>query len=308
MSKVTTLADAVESHVDDGSSVYIAGFTHLIGFAAGHEIIRQGRRDLRLVRMTPDVVYDQLVAAGCARELVFSYIGNPGLGSLHCIRRAMERGALAWEEYTHGSLIAALRAGASGLPFALVPAVGGTDLERVNPSIRAIASPFDGRPVSVVAALRPDVAFVHVQRCDAEGNAQVWGGAGDLREAAFAARRVVVTAEEVVDEQVIRSDPGRTLLPGFVVDAVVHEPWGAHPSFVQGCYARDNRFYREWVALSRDGRRLRAYLDRWVHGSADRAAYARRLAPRLAELRQVGQGPSDVVNYGSNKATAAVQD
>jgi glutaconate CoA-transferase, subunit A len=303
-----TMRDAVGEHVDDGASLYISGFTHLIGFAAAREVIRQRRRDLRLIRMTPDVVYDLMVAAGCAREVAFGYLGNPGLGSLHAIRRAIEAGDLDYVEYTHGSLIAALRAGGSDLPFAPVPAVGGTDLAEVNPRVRRVRSPFGGEDVPLVEPLRPDVAFVHVHRSDPQGNAQTWGGLGDLKEAGFAARRVVVTAEEIVTEDVIRSDPGRTMLPAFAVDAVVHAPFGAHPSFAQGLYGRDNRNYRLWAELSRDPRALDEHIRSEVHDLPDHDAYLARHRTRLSELTRVGSSPSEPVEYGSNRETAAVQD
>jgi glutaconate CoA-transferase, subunit A len=303
-----TMRDAVAQYVEDGDSLYISGFTHLIGFAAAREIIRQGRRDLRLVRMTPDVVYDLMVAAGTAREVAFGYLGNPGLGSLHAIRRAIESGDLTYVEYTHGSLIAALRAAGADLPFAPVPAVGGTDLAEVNPEVRRIRSPFGGEDVPLVAPLRPDVAFVHVHRSDPQGNAQTWGGLGDIKEAGFAARRVVVTAEEIVTEDVVRSDPGRTVLPGFAVDAVVPAPFGAHPSFAQGSYGRDNRYYRLWAQLSRDPRDLAEHIAAEVHDLPDHDAYVARHRDRLSELTRVGSSPSGSVEYGSNRETAAVQD
>jgi glutaconate CoA-transferase, subunit A len=308
VSKLCTLGEAVERHVPDGVSLYITGFTHLIDFAAAHEIMRRRIRGLTLIRMTPDVVYDQMVAAGCASHLVFSYIGNPGVGALQVIKRRMESGELAWTEYTHGSLIAALRAGASGAPFAAAPALAGTDLVGRNPNIGTVRSPFGDGDVPVVAALKPDVAIVHVQRADAGGNAQVWGATGELADAAFAAKAVIVTAEEIVDEAVIRSDPNRTLLPAWAVDAVVHAPWACHPSHAQGYYARDNEFYRRWAQISRDDGALAAYLAEWVDGVDSRDAYMAKLGDRARELASIGDAPSPSVNYGDNATIASVQD
>ena len=308
MSKLCTLGEAVERHVVSGGSLCIAGFTHLIDFAAAHEIIRQRIEGLTLIRLTPDLVYDQMVAAGCAARLVFSYIGNPGVGPLHVVKRHIEQGRLAFSEYTHGSLIGALRAGASGAPFAAATAVSGTDLARHNPAYATVGDPFGGGQVTVVAPLRPDVAIVHVQRADRDGNAQVWGAAGEIAEAAFAARAVIVTAEEIVEEAVIRADPNRTLLPGWAVDAVVHSPWACHPSYAQGYYARDNTFYRDWAAISRDERALAGYLDEWVYGVDSREQYVSRLGSRADALRRIGEALSPPVNYGDNATIAAVQD
>jgi glutaconate CoA-transferase subunit A len=305
--KVLSLEDALDRHVDDGASVYITGFTHLIDFATAHELARRRVRDLTLIRMTPDLVYEQLIAAGCASRLVFSYLGNPGIGPLHAIKRTIEAGKLKWTEYTHGSLIAALRAGAQHAPFVAVPAVAGTDLAAHNPHYATVRSPFSGEDVTVVAPLRPDVAIVHVQRADPDGNCQVWGSAGELADVAFASRAVIVTAEEIVDEAAIRADPNRTLLPAWAVDAVVHAPWACHPSFVQGFYARDNAFYREWAELSRDDDRLAAYLDEWVYGVESREEYVQKLGPRAEELATIGDAFSVPVNYGDNATIAAAQ-
>lgn len=308
MSKLTDLGAAIEANLADGDSLYITGFTHLIGFAAAHEIIRRGRRDLTLIRLTPDVVYDQLVAAGCASHLHFSFLGNPGVGSLKAIRRAIEAGEIGWSEYTHGSLIAALRAGAAGAPFALAAAAGRTDLSSHSDRYGFVASPFDGERVGVVAALCPDLALVHVQRADRAGNAQVWGPVGDIPEAANAARRVIVTAEEIVEEDVLRRDPNRTVLLANAVDAVVHLPWGAHPSYAQGIYGRDNRFYREWAEISSTQEGIDAYFAAQVHGLRDWSGYVERHRDRLEELAAVGVAASDPVNYGDNAALAAAQE
>jgi len=236
--------DAVAEIVRDGDTVAIEGFTHLISFAAGHEIIRQGRRDLTLARMTPDVIYDQMIAAGVARNLVFSWLGNPGVGGLNAIRRRIEAdpAELEIEEYSHFGMVARYTAGAAKLPFFPIRSYFETDLPKANPLIREIESPYGDGVVYAVPPLRPDVTIVHSQRASAGGDTQVWGLLGCQKEAAFAAERVIVVVEEVVDEAVIRADPNRTIIPGLIVDAVVVEPMGAHPSYVQGVYDRDNRF------------------------------------------------------------------
>jgi glutaconate CoA-transferase subunit A len=298
MSKLASLHDAVAANVHDGDLIYAAGFTHLIPFAAGHEIIRQGRRDLTLARATPDLIYDQMVAAGCARKLIFSYAGNPGIGSLRIIRHALEKGTLAFEEYSHFAMISRLTAGASGVPFMPMNPTGVDDLPRQNPNYRTVADPYSGRPVITVPALRPDVAVVHVQRADAEGNCHLWGILGEQKEAAFAAERVIVTAEEIVDPAVIRSDPNRTLVPGLVVDAVCHVPFCAHPSYTQGYYDRDNAFYMDWDGISSDPDRVRAWLDDWVFGVPDRQSYWERLGDETHERLQVAPRWSEPVNYG----------
>src|SRR5437868_5871752 len=237
---------AIAEYVRDGMSVAIEGFTASICFAAGHEIIRQGRRDLTLVRMTPDLIYDQMVAAGTAGRLVFSYLGNPGVGPLHCVRRAVERGEpnpLEIEEYSHYGMVGRYIAGASRLPFFPLRSYTGSDMPAVNNQIKTIASPYGDGEVAVVPPLNPDVAILHAQRADRQGNTQMWGLLGAQKEAAFAARTRIVVVEEIVEEAVVRADPNRTIIPGLIVDAVVHEPYGAHPSYVQGYYDRDNAFY-----------------------------------------------------------------
>jgi glutaconate CoA-transferase subunit A len=298
MSKLTSLHDAVAAHVHDGDLIYAAGFTHLIPFAAGHEIIRQGRRQLVLARATPDLIYDQMVAAGCARKIIFSYSGNPGIGSLRVVRAALEAGTLEWEEYSHFAMISRLTAGASGVPFMPMNLTGVDDLAKANPNYRTVADPYSGRDIVTVPALNPDVAIVHVQRADSEGNAHLWGILGEQKEAAFAAARVIVTAEEIVDSAVIRSDPNRTMIPGLVVDAVCHVPYCAHPSYTQGYYDRDNAFYLEWDRLSADTGRVQAWLDEWVFGLGDRAAYWEKLGGKTHARLQVEPRWSEPVNYG----------
>ena len=298
MNKLIPLSKAIQHNVNSGDTVYAAGFTHLIPFAAGHEIIRQGFRDLVLARATPDLIYDQLVAAGCARKVIFSYMGNPGVGSLRIVRREIEKGDLEWEEYSHFSMITRLQAGASGLPFMPMNPTAAGDLERANPQYRRIRDPYSDQEVVTVPALNPDVAIVHVQRADADGNAQIWGIIGEQKEAAFAAERVIVTAEEIVSQEVIRSDPNRTLIPGFIVDAVCHVPYAAHPSYTQGYYDRDNAFYLEWDAISRDKDTVQAYLDEWVFGVQDREEYWRKLGVEVHNRLKVDSHPSSPVDYG----------
>jgi len=299
MNKVMSLSEAVSKYVHDGDLVYAAGFTHLIPFAAGHEIIRQGRRNLVLARATPDLIYDQLVAAGCARKVIFSYMGNPGVGSLRIVRAEIEAGRLEWEEYSHFGMISRLQAGASGLPFMPMNPTAAGDLERANPNHRTVVDPYGGGSVVVVPALKPDVAIVHVQRADIDGNAHIWGIIGEQKEAAFASSRVILTAEEIVDEGVIRSDPNRTLIPGFIVDAVCHVPYCAHPSYTQGYYDRDNAFYLEWDEISKTSEGVRAYLDEWIYGVKDRAEYWTRLGPEVHSRLKVTTRPSAVVDYGN---------
>ena len=298
MNKLTTLSDAIQQHVHDGDLVYAAGFTHLIPFAAGHEIIRQGRKNLVLARATPDLIYDQMVAAGCAQKVLFSYMGNPGVGSLRIVRSEIEAGRLEWEEYSHFGMISRLQAGAAGLPFMPMNLTGAEDLEHVNPHYQKVTDPYSGMPVVVVPALNPDVAIVHVQRADAEGNAQIWGIIGEQKEAAFAAQRVILTAEEIVDEAVIRSDPNRTIIPAFIVDAVCHVPYASHPSYTQGYYDRDNAFYLEWDEVSKSIDSVREYLNEWVYGVADRQEYWEKLGPAVQERLKVISRPSAVVDYG----------
>jgi len=298
MSRLVPLSEAIAEHVHDGDSIYAAGFTHLIPFAAGHEIIRQKKRNLVLARATPDLIYDMMVGAGCARKVIFSYSGNPGVGSLRIVRAEIEAGHLEWEEYSHFAMITRLTAGAMGIPFLPMNPTGAGDLERVNPLFRHIRDPYSDGEVVAVPALHPEVAIVHVQRADADGNCHLWGILGEQREAAFAARRVILTAEEIVDPAVIRSDPNRTLIPGMVVSAVCHVPHCAHPSYTQGYYDRDNAFYLEWDRISADPARVQAWLDEWVFGIRDRDEYWEKLGPEVHERLKVTPLWSEPVNYG----------
>ncbi|HEY47377.1 MAG: 3-oxoadipate--succinyl-CoA transferase [Anaerolineae bacterium SM23_ 63] len=300
-SKVMSMQEAIARHVNDGDMVAIEGFTACICFAAGHEIIRQGRRDLVLCRMTPDLIYDQMIAAGCARKLIFSYLGNPGVGSLHAIRRAVERDIptpLEIEEYSHFGMVSRYTAGAHRLPFYPLHSYTGSDLPRVNPMIRFVESPYDGKSIAVVPPLNPDVVIIHAQRADRDGNTHLWGLLGVQKEAAFAARHVIVVVEELVQEQVIRSDPNRTIIPGLIVDAVVQEPFGAHPSYVQGYYDRDNQFYLHWDELSRDETSTQTWLEEWVIGVKDRAEYLQKLEVSTLQRLSPGVALAEPVNYG----------
>lgn len=299
--KLTTLRDAVRELVRDGDTIAIEGFTHLICFAAGHEIIRQRKRDLTLCRLTPDLIYDQMIAAGVCAKLVFSWAGNPGVGALNGFRRAVEKSeprAIELEEYSHFGMVARFMAGAARLPFYPLRSYAGSDLPQVNPRIRPVLSPYGDETVYVVPPLRPDVTIVHAQRADANGNTQIWGLTGVQKEAAFAAERVIVVVEELVEESVIRADPNRTVIPGLIVSAVVVEPWGAHPSYVQGYYDRDNPFYVEWDAISRSPASLEAWFSEWVYGISGRAEYNEKMRERLERLKP-GNAYAPPVNYGA---------
>jgi glutaconate CoA-transferase subunit A len=297
VAKVMTMAEAVRQFVADGDLVYVAGFSHAIAFSAGHEIIRQRKRGLTLCRATPDMIYDQMVAAGCATKLIFSWVGNPGLGNLHCIGRALAEG-MPFEEYSHYQMLARLVAGGTGLPFYPLPEGSGGELAQHNANLKTITDPYTGSSWVAVPPLRPDVVFIHVQRSDRDGNSQMWGVVGDVRDAAASARRVIASVEAIVPEDVVRRDPNRTILPGFLVDAVVLEPWGAHPSPVQGHYDRDNDAYRSWSTISREPNRVTEFLEEWVYGVDGRADYVRRQSSRLKRL-EVGTSLSEPVNYGT---------
>jgi glutaconate CoA-transferase subunit A len=258
---ITSLQDAVADLVRDGDTVALEGFTHLIPVAAGHELIRQGRRDLTLVRLTPDIVYDQLIGAGCARKLVFSWGGNPGIGSLHRFRDAIENGwpaPLEIEEHSHAGLANRYVAAASGLPFAVLRGYQGTDLVQHTANIAPITCPFTGEVLTAVSALDLDVAIVHAQEADRHGNVQMWGLTGVQKEAVLAARRSLVTVEEIVDE--LQPRPGGVVLPAWVVTRVAEVPRGAHPSYAHDHYDRDDAYYREWDAISRDRERFAAWV------------------------------------------------
>jgi glutaconate CoA-transferase subunit A len=277
MAERVPLAEAVEELVHDGDIVALEGFTHLIPHAAGHELIRLVRRDLTLVRMTPDVVYDQLIGMGCARKLVFSWGGNPGVGSLHRFRDAVEHGwpaPLELEEHSHAGMAAAYAAGAANLPFGVLRGYADTDLAETT-AVAWIDCPFTGELLAAVRALRPDVAVIHAQQADEAGNVQLWGISGIQKEAVLAATRSLVTVEEIVPELAPR--PGALVLPSWAITAVSAVPGGAHPSYAHGYYERDNDFYVRWDAISRDRDRFLAWMKRHVLETQDFAEYRRSL-------------------------------
>jgi glutaconate CoA-transferase, subunit A len=274
VAQIVTLADAIAATVHDGDTVAMEGFTHLIPHAAGHEVIRQRRRDLTLVRMTPDIIYDQLIGAGCAGKLVFGWAGNPGVGSLHRFRDAVENGwphPLELEEHSHAGMANRFVAGASGLPFAVMRGYRGTSLPDWTAGVAEIVCPFTGETLTAVSALRPDVAVIHAQRADRQGNVQYWGISGVQKEAVLASARSVVTVEEIVDA--LPPQPGAVVLPSWTVGYVSVVPGGAHPSYALGYTERDNDFYKAWDEISRDRSRFTAWLDEHVYrAAADEAA------------------------------------
>jgi glutaconate CoA-transferase subunit A len=280
MTIVCSLQEAIGSLVHDGDTVALEGFTHLIPHAAGHELIRQGRRELHLVRMTPDVVYDQLIGAGCAARLTFSWGGNPGVGSLHRFRDAVEHDwprPLEIEEHSHAGMATRYAAGAAGLPFGVLRGYAGTDLPKFTPTVTPITCPFTGEALTAVPALNPEVTIIHAQRADAAGNVQLQGIIGVQREAVLAARRAIVTVEEVVDE--LEPTPGAVVLPHWVLSAVSAVPGGAHPSFAMGYSERDNAFYKAWDSVSADRERFRSWIDTHIRGTEDFADFRASLAP-----------------------------
>jgi glutaconate CoA-transferase subunit A len=275
VNKVRDLPSAIREFIHDGDTVVMEGFTHLIPFAAGHEILRQRIGNLTLVRLTPDLIYDQMIAAGCCRKLVFSWAGNPGVGSLHAFRRAVERGALELEEYSHFGLAMRLFAGAANLPFMPLHTYEGSDLPKVNPRIRTVRSPYGDEELYAVPPITPDAAVVHAQRADEDGNVQV-----------------------IVPREIVRSDPNRTLIPGVIVSAVCRVPYGAHPSYAQGYYDRDTAFYVDWDEIARDESRLARWLGEWVFETPSREAYMTRLGRERIEKLTPERRLSEPVNYG----------
>ena len=270
MAELSTLHDAVRDLVHDGDHVALEGFTHLIPFAAGHELIRQQRRDLTVIRLTPDLIFDQLIGAGCVREVVFSWGGNPGVGSLHRLRDAVEHGwprPITLREHSHAGLANAFAAGAAGLPFAMLRGYAGSDLPGVNDQIRHVTCPFTGEELAAVPPINPDVTIVHAQRADRQGNVLVEGIIGLQKEAVLAADRAIVTVEEIVDDLVPPS-PNSVVIPTWCIDAVAEVPGGAAPSYAHGYYDRDNAFYLAWDVISRDRDAFTAWLDEHVGSTA----------------------------------------
>ncbi len=280
---LSSLAEAIERLVPDGAMVALEGFTHLIPFAAGHELIRQQRRNLHLVRMTPDLIYDQLIGMGCARRLTFSWGGNPGVGSLHRLRDAVEKGwpvPLEIDEHSHAGMAAAYTAGAAGLPFGVLRGYIGTDLPANNGKIRTVQCPYTGEELTTVPALNPDVTILHAQRADKKGNVAISGIVGAQREAALAGRKLLITVEEIVEE--IPPALNGILLPHWLVSGVVHCPGGAYPSYAHGYYERDNAFYQRWDDLARDRERFIAWMKHHVIGTRDHREFLASLRERAA--------------------------
>ena len=282
MAEVVGLREAVEGLVNDGDTVAVEGFTHLISFAAAHEIIRQGKKDLTLVRMTPDLVYDQMIGMGTASKLIFSWGGNPGVGSIHRFRDAVEHGwphPLEIEEHSHAGMANRYVAGASNLPFAVLRGYVGTDLPKVTSTIAPVRCPFTGEELMAVPALNPDVTVIHAQQADRKGNVVLWGITGIQKEAALSARRVIVTVEEVVDE--FEQHTFGIVLPSVAIDAVAVEPRGAYPSYAHDYYSRDNAFYESWDPIGRDREKFGEWMDKHVLGVES-------FAEHLRSIRQKG--------------------
>jgi len=283
MADFMSLRDAIAANLRDGDSVAMEGFTHLIPYAAGHEVIRQGQKNLTLIRMTPDIIYDQIVGMGQAKKLVFSWAGNPGVGSLHRVREEIEAGRLAIEEHSHAAMANAFEAGAANLPFAVFRGYKGVDLPKVNPNIRSVTCPYTGEVLATVPAVRPDVAIIHALKADREGNVLLEGIVGVQKEAVLASKRSVVTVEEIVDDFGPRS-ANAVILPSWTVTAIAKVQGGAHPSYAQGYYKRDNAFYIAWDKIARD----KAVFLKWMEenvlaGSPESfAAQARRFAVAAA--------------------------
>jgi glutaconate CoA-transferase, subunit A len=297
--KVVSMKEAIQDSVQDGQSIFIEGFTHLICFAAGHEIMRQKKKNLVGIRLTPDLIYDQMMQAGCINKLIFGWAGNPGVGSLHAFRRLYEKEKkLEIEEYSHFGMVSRILAGAAGLPFWPLNNYQGTDIPTYNKNIKEVTCPFTNKKLAAVPPIHPDVCILHCQRADKEGNAQAWGLFGTQKESAMAAKTVIVVAEEIVDASIIRADPNRTIIPGFIVKHVVHEPFGCHPSFVQGYHDRDNDFYVQWDEISRDPKTYDQWLGEFVFGVKDRAEYAKKMGSSLMQKLKAKPRRCEGVDYG----------
>lgn len=280
-----TLDNAVRDNVRDGDCVFVGGFGQCVPFAGAHEIIRQGRRNLVLCRSGADILFDLMIAAGCVAKVIVGYLGNPGIGLAHAFRRAVEAGEVDVEDWTNFSMVLRLHAGAMGVPFLPTATLGGGDI-RKRLDLRTVACPYTGDSSIAVPALNPDVAIVHAQRADEQGNVQLTGLAGDTVEGAMASDRIIVTVERIVPSEAIRRTPDRTIVPGFRVAAICHEPWGAHPSYVEGHYGRDDTAYAAWDTLARDPDRLKAWIDAEVRGVATFAEHMGRMDENhLAALR-----------------------
>jgi glutaconate CoA-transferase subunit A len=300
-SKLMTMKEAIRKFVPEGSLIYLGGWAHLYPYSIVFELIRQRKKDLTLVKHSPELMADMLIGAGCLKKLLFGWVGNAGISSCHAFRRAIEKNiprSLEIEEYTHFALGARLKAGAMGIPFLPTKSMAGSDLLKHNSVARIMNCPFTAEDVCVVPAINPDVGLLHVQRADAQGNAQVWGVIGDTRDGAFASKKVVLSAEEIVPTEEIRRDPNRTAVPGFKVDAVVEEPWGAHPSYAQGYYDRDNDFYLDYDNWTKDIEGFERFLDEWIYGIGSKSEYLRKLGvDRILRLKP-RSFLSSSVNFG----------
>lgn len=284
MAEITNLREAIGGLIDDGDIVAFEGFTHLIPHAAGHETIRQGKCDLTLVRMTPDLIYDQLIGVGAARKLIFSWGGNPGVGSLYRLRDAVEKGwphKLEIEEHSHADMANAYVAGASGLPLSIFRGHAGTDLPKVNHKIKFIQCPFTGEQLAATPALKPDVSVIHAQKADKKGNVLLWGLVGVQKEAVMAAKKSIITVEEIVDD--LDAPPNANILPSWVISAVCAVPGGAHPSYAHGYYERDNSFYLYWDGVAKDRERFTQWIDRHIRNTSDFKEFQRVLKETQAE-------------------------
>jgi len=274
MAQLTSLKNAISEYVHDGAIVAMEGFTHLIPFAAGHEMIRQRKKNLTLIRMTPDLIYDQLIGAGCASKLIFSWGGNPGVGSLHRFRDAVQSGypqTLKIEEHGHADMASRYQAGASGMPFAILRGYVGSDLVKYNPNIKSVQCPFTGEKLVATPAINPDVTIIHAQKADRQGNVLIQGIIGIQKEAVLAAKTAIVTVEEIVDE--LKAPMNSCVLPHWVVTAVCAVPGGAHPSYAHGYYDRDNAFCKNWDAISRDRETFNTWIEKHIYGTKDFAEF-----------------------------------
>jgi len=293
--------EAVSKFVADGSIVFLGGFGHLYPYSLAHEVIRQGKKDLVLCKHSPELAGDQMIGAGLVRKVIFGWFGNPGVGLSNALRRAVEKGVprrIELEEHSHFTLTLRLRAGAMNVPFLPTRTAIGSDLEKYNKEFKFIDCPFTGQKLCLVPAINPDIALIHVQRADIEGNSQAWGIVADLKEGAFSSSKVIVSTEDIVPTEMIRRDPNRTVIPGFRVDAVVHEPWGAHPSYAQGYYDRDNEFYFEYDQMTRDVDGMNKFLKEWVFDTETRTGYLKKLGvERLLKLKPK-PFPGYAVDYG----------
>ena len=278
MAQITSLTEAIRETIQDGDIVALEGFTHLIPYAAGHEIVRQQKKDLTVIRMTPDVIYDMLIGSGCVKKIIFSWGGNPGVGSLHRLRDAVEKDwplPIEVEEHAHAGMAAMYAAGAANLPFGLLRGYIGTDLTKYNDRIKFIDCPFTGEKLAAVPAHRPDVTVIHAQKADRKGNVLMWGVVGVQKEAVLAAKRTIVTVEEIVDD--LQAPPNSVVLPYWVVGSVCEVKGGAFPSYAQGYYPRNNAFYKKWDDISKDRETFNAWMEKHIKGTKDFAEFKQSL-------------------------------